>query len=99
MKQNPRFDTYVSTYARARIEKKVRKLSWNPFLKMQVADVTPERFELFSFVSIDIEHKKNAFFTLMLLRACINNDTSIITDPDIAFANKLLLLQDDIEMN
>ena len=63
---------------------------------MQAANVTPERFESFLFVLIDIEHKRNALFTRMLLRACIDNDTSIITDPDIAFANAPLLLQDDM---
>ena len=66
---------------------------------MQAADVILEKFELFSFVSINIKHKKNGFFTRMLLQAYIDNDTSIITNPDITFANKLFLLQDDIEIN
>lgn len=66
---------------------------------MQAADLTLEKFELFSFVLIDIEHKRNALFTCMLLRAYIDNDISIIIDPDIAFANEPLLLQDDMEMN
>lgn len=99
MEQDPRFDIYISAYARARIEKKVKKLFLNPRLKMQAANLTPERFELFLFVSIDIEHKKNALFTHMLLQACIDNDISIITNLDIAFADKLLLLRDDMEIN
>lgn len=99
MKQNSRFDIYISTYAQARIEKKIRKLSLNLCLKIQAANVIPERFELFLFVLMDIEHKRNALFMRMLLQACIDNDTSIITNLDITFANKLLLLQDDIKMN
>lgn len=99
IEQDTRFNTYVSAYAQARIEIEVRKLSLNPRLKMQAADITPERFELFLFVLIDIDHKKNALFTRMLLQTCIDNDTNIITNPDIAFANKLLLLQDNMEIN
>lgn len=33
------------------------------------------------------------------MQAYIDNNTSIITDPNIAFANKPLLFKDDIEMN
>lgn len=99
IEQDLRFNTYIHAYTRARIEKEVRKLSLNARLKIQAADVTSERFESFLFVSIDIEHRRNASFTRILLRACIDNDTSIITDPDITFANEPLLLGDDMEMN
>lgn len=99
MKQDPRFDIHVNAYVQARTEKKRRKLSLNTPLKGQVADVTLKGFEYYLFISIDIEYKKNAFFPRMLLQTCIDNNTRIITHPDIAFANQLFLLQDDIEMN
>lgn len=89
----------MNAYVQARIEKKRRKLSLNTPLKGQVVDVTLKRFEYFLFISIDIEYKKNASFPRMLLQACIDNNTRIITHPDIAFANQLFLLHDDIKMN
>lgn len=66
---------------------------------MQAADIILKKFELFLFISINIEYKKNAFFIYMPLQAYINNDTNIIINLDIVFANKHLLLQDDIEIN
>lgn len=99
MEQDPRFNTYINVYALVRIEKEVKKLSLNTCLKMQVVNVLPERFESFLFVLIDIKHERNASFTCILLQACIDNNTSIITDPDIAFANEPLLFKDNMKIN
>lgn len=67
MEKNPRFDTYISIYAHSRIDKEVRKLFLNPHLKMQVANITLERFNSIFFVLIDIEYEKNVFFTHIFL--------------------------------
>lgn len=66
---------------------------------MPAVDVTPERFELFLFISINIEHKKNTFFIRMLLQIYINNDTSIIIDPNNNLADESILVKDDIKIN
>lgn len=92
IKEDLRFDIYINTYIQAKIEKKIRKLFLNPYFKMYVTDVILKKFELFLYVSIDIKYKKNAFFMHILLRVYIDNNTSIIPNPDIIFFNKLFLL-------
>ena len=99
MEKDQRFNSYVTTYAQNRIGKEMRKLSLNPRLKMPAAEVTPERFKSFSFITINKEHKKNAPFTRMLLRACIDSDTGIVTNPDVDFANEIPSLRDEMDIN
>lgn len=66
---------------------------------MQIVDIKLERFKSFSFVSINIEYKKNASFILIFLHTCIDNNIRIIIDLDNVFINETILFQDNIEIN
>ena len=59
---------------------------------MPVVDVTPKIFNLFLFISIDIEYKRNSLFMCILLQTCIDNNINIIINLDIKLANDLILL-------
>lgn len=94
MEKDRRFYAYTSEYTREKVSRETKKLSLNPRLRMQASDVTPQQFESFSCVKMDREHRRNAPFTRMLLRACIDSHTGILDDPDLDFADQL---QDNME--
>ncbi len=52
-----RFVTYMEKYGRAKIKEEMDKLISSLRLRKQVADISPESFESFSYVEVDREHQ------------------------------------------
>ncbi len=46
-------------------------------------DISPENLEGFSYIAVDIEHRRDAPFTRSLLRVYMDSLNSIIPDPDV----------------
>lgn len=55
----------------------------NSRLKKQATDVSPESFELFSYIEIDKKHQIYTPFTQSLICTCVNSSETIIDDPDV----------------
>lgn len=60
----------------------INKLISSPHLRKQVIDISPESFELFSYIEIDRKHQKHALFTQFLICICMNSSEIIINNPD-----------------
>ncbi len=83
IRKDRRFQAYIHDYSRSEIKAEMQKLIANIYLRKPVTDISPENFEGFSYIAVDMEHRRDALFTRSLLRACVDSSDSIISDRNV----------------
>ena len=61
----------------------MQKLMANIYLNKPAADISPESFKGFSYIQVDIKHRRDALFTRFLLCTCVDSLDSIIANLDV----------------
>ncbi len=56
IRKDRQFQAYIHDYSRSKIKAEMRKLIANIYLKKPATDISPENFERFLYIAVDMEH-------------------------------------------
>ncbi len=80
--KNRRFIIYMEKYGRVKIKKEIDKLISSPYLRKQVADVSPESLKSFLYIKVDREYRKHTPFNWSLICTFVDSSETIIKNSD-----------------
>lgn len=89
---------YILKYCQKKIKEEMDKLILSSQHRKQVADISPENFEIFLYIDINKKYNRYVSFTRVFICIYVNDLEAIMNNPDVMGNNNILLHNNMIEL-